>query len=132
MARPLTKDESTIIKREFVEYLEKNGTYFYVACKDLGVAPSTVKLWRQKDPEFDKKVADAFELMKDRVENRLQKAMDEGNVTAILGWLNARAKDRGYGNQKEDNRQGVTIQISGSQVEQIEKLANAIEDKRQS
>lgn len=67
------------------------------ACVAAKISRQTFYRWRKEDPEFDQAVKDTRESNKDLFEGLLLTQGKKGNVTAILGWLNANAKDRGYG-----------------------------------
>jgi hypothetical protein len=64
---------------------------------------STHYFWREADPAFDAACDAVLEDVKDNMESQLiliGMGVKQGSVVALLCWLNARAKDRGYGTSK--------------------------------
>ena len=100
----------TAIEKKTAENKERflaafGGKYGNVraVCVAVGMPRSTYYFWRSSDPDFAEAVVDTLEEVKDNVESQLLLigiGAKEGNVVALLGWLNARAKDRGYGTSK--------------------------------
>lgn len=90
-------------KERFLAAFEKKYGNVRMACFAVGMPRSTYYFWRSSDPDFAGAVVDTLEAVKDNVESQLiliGTGAKEGNAVALLCWLNARAKDRGYGTSK--------------------------------
>jgi hypothetical protein len=90
-------------KERFLAAFEKKAGNVRAVCVAVGIPRSTYYFWRSLDPDFAGAVADALEDIKDNIEFQLMLigiGVKQGSVIALLGWLNARAKDRGYGTSK--------------------------------
>lgn len=86
---------------EITEALERGNGYVSKVASLLGCTPRTVYNYRDRYPT----VAEAWESIRearhDFVENALHKAINEGNVTAIIFYLKTQAKQRGYIERQE-------------------------------
>jgi hypothetical protein len=90
-------------KERFLAAFEKKYGNVKAVCVAVGMPRSTYYFWRSSDPDFAGAVADALEDIKDNIEFQLLligMGVKQGSLVALLGWLNARAKDRGYGTSK--------------------------------
>lgn len=86
-------------KLRFLDELRLAYGNITAAAKVVGIHRRTYHAWRKDDAAFDADAGDAHEDVKDNVESQLVlvgTGAKKGNAIALLGWLNARAKDRGY------------------------------------
>lgn len=100
------------------------------ACAAAKIRRDTYYLWAKEDPEFAQAVQHAKESCKDLFEGLLLKQARAGNVGAIMGWLNANAKDRGYGyNRIEHSGPGggpiTHVDLSGKSAAEIREIMRA-------
>lgn len=74
-----------------------------VACSKSGIARATYYRWRKEDEEFaklaDESISFGVNYISDLAESKLLSAINEGNLTAILYWLNHR--HNAYSNKVE-------------------------------
>lgn len=90
---------NVIVKRQkkekelIIENLKKMPIVQY-ACNRCGIGRATYYRWRKDDMDFTKSTDEAiFEgvnFINDLAESKLLSAINEGNLTAILYWLNHR------------------------------------------
>jgi len=102
--RPIntTKTSKTGIaqrKAMVLEILEKNMGLVSPTMKRLGMSREVYYKWRREDPEFKRRTEEIREVVVDFGETCLMQQMKEGSVQAILGFLKAKGRDRGYGDQ---------------------------------
>ncbi len=114
-------------KKTFLDTLVKQAGNVTKACAATRISRNTYYEWVKGDPEFAQAVEHAKEACKDLFEGFLLTQGRKGNVTAILGWLNANAKDRGYGlvRQEHSGPGGGPIphaDLSGKNPEEIRKI----------
>jgi hypothetical protein len=90
-------------KERFLAAFEKKYGNVRAACVAVGMPRSTFYFWRKEDAAFAEAVDAVLEDVKDNMESQLiliGMGVKQGSVVALLCWLNARAKDRGYGTSK--------------------------------
>ena len=83
--------------------------------------------WMKDDPDFRQQVEEVEEICIDNAESALHRAIEEGNVTAIIFFLKTKGKKRGYVEQID---QHVTMNTAGdmsreqivAELERIKKL----------
>jgi len=117
-------------KEVFLKILALQAGNVTKACAAAKIRRTTYYLWAKEDPEFAQAVQHAKESCKDLFEGLLLKSAKAGNVTACLGWLNANAKDRGYGlNRVEHSGAGggpiQHVDLSGKTSAQIREIMRA-------
>jgi hypothetical protein len=117
-------------KKVFLKILALQAGNVTKACAAAKVWRGTYYLWAKEDPEFAQAVQHAKESCKDFFEGLLLKEAKAGNTTAIMGWLNANAKDRGYGyNRVEHSGPGggpiQHVDLSGKTPAQIREIMRA-------
>ena len=117
-------------KQILLETLVKQAGNVTKACKAAQIGRARFYLWAKDDPVFAEAVQHAKESCKDLFEGFLTKQARNGNVTACLGWLNANAKDRGYGINRTEHSgpEGSPIlhaDLSGKSPEEIRKIMRA-------
>ena len=99
--------------------LTSAGGFITSAAKRLGCNPKTVYRYLQRYPSLKDVLTEARENTLDFVESKLMKAIDDGNVTAIIFFLKTRGKSRGYsergefGNTAGNEPVKVTFKING-------------------
>ena len=116
-------------KAAFLEVFVKKDGNITKACAGVNINRRHFYVWLSNDPEFAENVKAAKEACKDLFEGFLTRQARSGNVTATLGWLNANARDRGYGiNRMEHSGPGgapIPVQqadLSGKSEDQIRKI----------
>jgi hypothetical protein len=97
----LNKKQKDEFKLKFVEQFHKNMGLMNFTCNQLGVTRATICNWKKDDPVFAELLDDAKEFSKDFAESKLFNAIRESNLTAVMYFLNNRARDRGYGAQSQ-------------------------------
>jgi hypothetical protein len=92
--KELGRDKNKI---NLLELLLKNMGNITRSCKELGINRSTFYDWYNSDESFKKKYKEINEVILDFAEDNLIKRIDEGNITALIYFLNKRGESRGYG-----------------------------------
>lgn len=69
--------------------------------RKMGVTVATVRAWRQRYPLVDNAMKEEQERDKDWVEMLARSAMISGDTQMTRFWLEAKARDRGFGREKE-------------------------------
>lgn len=120
------KEKQSTIKETLIEQAKKTPIV-QIACEKAGVSRATFYRWKNKDPFFSEKIEEAlFEgrhLINDYAESQLISAIRNGNMTAIIYWLNHNHKN--YRNKLE-----VTGKIKSDGLltpEQEERIMKALE-----
>lgn len=98
-------------KAKFLEALKECKGLIYLACSTVNVGRTTVFRWRKDDPDFDEAIKQVQEMVIDVVEHKLLSKIDDGDTDAIKFFLRSRAKDRGYGDDKNANTNNTPQQI---------------------
>lgn len=80
-------------KEEFLEKLRESTGIVTVACQKQNIARGTFYNWCNSDADFKKKVDEVKKEQIGVVEDRLLKAILEGNVSAIIFYLRCRHPD---------------------------------------
>jgi len=90
-------------QKRFVEkYFENNGN-ISKSCEDIGISRGTYYNWI-KETEFKEQLNQLEDIKIDYVEEKLFQLIDNGNVTAIIFYLNNKGKRRGYNSElRNDN-----------------------------
>jgi ACT domain-containing protein len=83
-------------KKALLEALDKSMGIVTTACKIVGVSRWTFYEYYKTDADFKEKVDDISNLVLDFAESKLHKAIETGNITAIIFYLKTKGKDRGY------------------------------------
>ena len=102
----LTKRQN---KAKLLQALEKHDALVVISCEQAGVNPGTYYNYLEEDPEFAAQVAQIREKGNDNLEsiilNLARHAESEKvQLDAAKTILGARAKDRGYGVERRENR----------------------------
>jgi len=93
MKTPLTIEEK---KKRFLEELPSCRGIQTLACRRVGFGRTMLKEHKDKDPDFAQKVEEIREGFKDWAESKLLELIEMGDRAAIMFYLKATAKDRGY------------------------------------
>lgn len=88
-------------KKKFLQTLESSRGIIATACKAAGISRSTFYTWKDQDEEFRQKAEDILEAQVDFVESKLLRRIDAEETTAIIFYLKAKGKKRGW-NEKYD------------------------------
>lgn len=90
MARPYTKAEREVLKKEFIQAMEDSMGMLTTSCRRVGITKETISNWREKDADFDQKIKEIYDRRLDFVEGELFKKIREGNTASILFYLKCR------------------------------------------
>lgn len=130
VARPFTKDESTVLKKEFLDAYLANKGFTLSACKTINIPYPTFFYWLTNDPEFKQAVkaidGTALEMRKDVAEQELQWRIVNirDRDTPLLFFLKTKCKDRGY--NENANYISKELAVSYTKLKTISGLADAI------
>lgn len=83
-------------KATFISILKSTLGTIKVACKLAGISRTMLYEYKKEDPGFAKQITEIEESAKDFVEGKLIELILKGDRAAIMFWLKAKAKDRGY------------------------------------
>lgn len=82
-------------EKPFLDQLEKVPNISF-ACEKVGISRNTIYRWRNEDPEFDRKVNQAFAngvgSINDLAESKLISKINQGSMSAIKYWLDNNSK----------------------------------------
>ena len=84
----------TVAKIE--EALRRAGGIRSAAAQMLECSPGTIRNYIDRHPELAKAEAEILDVNLDLAESKLLKAIESGNMTAIIFYLKCKGKDRGY------------------------------------
>jgi hypothetical protein len=93
----LLDDYETEMKATFLEVLESNKGLLNSACKESRTPLTQYQSWMRTDINFVEAVNQIKESVVDDVEASLIKQAKDGDSNAIKYFLDAKAKERGYG-----------------------------------
>lgn len=87
----MTKESQAEIKKKLLERLKKNFT-ISSACHLVGIGRTTFYCWMEEDLEFKHQAYENIQESKkdvtDMAYTRLVKHIEDGNLTAVMYWLN--------------------------------------------
>jgi len=83
-------------RQAMLQALEKNLGIVSAACKAVGISRQTHYMWLKEDEEYRSQVEAIPDVVLDFAENKLYKAIQDGNITATIFFLKTKGKDRGY------------------------------------
>lgn len=92
----LTKKQEVFVKAYIDMYCNVKES-----CRVAGITRSTFYDWMNRSKAFSEAIRDAEEAALDRAEQRLNEAVDEGNIRAITFLLSTKGRSRGYVNKVE-------------------------------
>ena len=84
-------------KDRFIVALERTKGAVTKACKNSGVSRKTFNRWMEIDPDFRDAVDFVANEIKDNIEFTLISNAEDGDINSIKYFMDARAKERGYG-----------------------------------
>jgi len=87
--------------KKIIQAIKESKGFLTVAAPRAGVSYRTICRYVRDFPSVREAVEEARASMKDFAEGKLFKAIDEGNVAAIIFYLKTQAKDRGYSERIE-------------------------------
>lgn len=126
MAKPLTKKESDLLKKEFLETYKATKGGLINACNLIGVPKQTVTYWKQNDPQFAEQLEDVKETIYDELEASMFERAIKGSDTLAIWISKTKMANRGYVERKEvtgkDGAPLNEIKINRDQYEAILKL----------
>ncbi|MCX6155448.1 MAG: hypothetical protein NT007_14940 [Candidatus Kapabacteria bacterium] len=111
-------------KEILLREIEKNYGIVSDACKAANISRSTFYNLKNSDKDFANEVDTITDIAIDFVESKLYKAIDEGNITAIIFFLKTKGKKRGYTEKQEIEVTNGTNAIEYTK-EQISAMAKA-------
>lgn len=83
-------------KVKFLETLQKLYGLISLSCKAIDIDYGVYTRWMKNDPEFAQKAKEVQDYWGDFVESKLMKAIEDGNVTAIIYYCKTKLRSRGY------------------------------------
>lgn len=84
-------------KELFLECLKSCGGLISLACKKSRIVGRTqFYQWKKDDPEFARRVDEIIEDTVDYVESKLLAKVEKNETVAIIFYLKAKGKERGY------------------------------------
>ena len=92
--------------QQVIDALEESKGIIAVASRKLGCTRATVYRYLKNYSTVKQAYDDANETNIDFVENKLMKAIDDGNITAMIFFLKTKAKHRGYVERQEIGHDG--------------------------
>lgn len=95
-----------------VEIYKNKACNISEACEACGISRKTFYEWKKTIPAFRDAVDDALEDLLDWSESKLITLIDQFDLKAILAFLEAKGKSRGYGKSQEIEHKGVILQVS--------------------
>lgn len=91
-----------------LEAYSKKGCNVSATCSAVDISRTHFYRMRKKNKKFAQGLEDAEEGLVDLIEGKLIKAVNDGNITAIIFFLKSKAKNRGYTEKLEiDNKHNV-------------------------
>lgn len=108
----MNQDSKDTAKKQILERLTKNFT-ISSACHAVGIDRKTFYRWIDEDPLFKQEAYENIQECKkdvtDLANNRLIKQIDNGNLTAVMFWLN----------NKDPEISDKTIHISEEEIKEL-------------
>ena len=95
-----------IKKKALIQALEASLGVITQASKKTGIPRSSYYKWYNEDPAFKQEVDDIQNIAIDFVESQLFQQIKEGNTTATIFFLKAKAKARVYIERQEIEHSG--------------------------
>lgn len=99
----IAENEMLLTDRQlkFVELFERNAGYIKAACRNCKVPRSTYYHWYNTVPAFRKAIDATLEGLVDDAEIALKKKIHEGDIRAIIFFLETKGRQRGYVKRSE-------------------------------
>ena len=90
------KNGNGYTSQQIADAIRNARGFVTAAAQELGCSRRTVYRYLKKFAGAQESLEDAREKRHDFVENQLMKAVDKGNITAIIFYLKTQCKERGY------------------------------------
>ena len=119
------------IRASFLKAIVKHRGNISAACKAAGCDRGTYQKYMQNDIDFQNQILELIEGGIDYVENKLLKAIDAGNITAIIYYLNNKGRARGYGHGFNDMKINIKNEAPQSENDNLNKALETIKEIRQ-
>lgn len=87
-------------KQRIVEIMKMNLGNIGKSCREGGICRKTFDLWKEKCPEFAEGLREGREELKDMAEQCVINMIAANHLDAAKYYLNNKAKDREYGDDK--------------------------------
>jgi len=101
-----------------IEALQRSGGVMSAAAKMLNTSRVSLYKWLEKNAKLREAREQAEESLLDLAESKLFKAIEKGDMTAIIFTLKTRGKTRGYVERQEINiDKNATIEVGYTQDE---------------
>jgi len=126
--------EITVNQCAFLSEMENNYGNISAACKKIGFTRAAYYKWIAQNPYFKACAKEVEEAQIDRVESKLLKMIDEGNVMGTMFYLKTKGRKRGYVEKVEiDNKLEVVgfdyVEVTPEKSEEEELLIDTVEAK---
>ena len=106
--------------QDFLIAFEECQGNIHEACQEVGLRRSEVMNFARNNPQFAERLWEIYQGVIDLVESTLIKMSLTGNPQMIKTFLDAKAKDRGYGSSEVVNRMVIPgIDIPEKKTDQI-------------
>ena len=118
------KNGNGYTSQQIADAIRNARGFVTAAAQELGCSRRTVYRYLKKFAGAQESLEDAREKRHDFVENQLMKAVDKGNITAIIFYLKTQCKERGYVEryqQEITGKDGGPIQTEAVGIDQSER-----------
>lgn len=88
-------------KERFLKNYSKTFGNIAKSCKSVGIARNTYYNWLKDDLDFNQKIKDTMESIKDDIETKAFERVKNNSDRMIIFLLQTKCKDRGYSVSKE-------------------------------
>jgi len=95
-AKKQPKKYTKVSKRDFLKILSDNHGVVTTACKETGLPPDWFSTWYKTSSLFKRRVDNIQNEVIDYVEEKLLKAIEEGNISATIFYMKCKGRERGY------------------------------------
>jgi len=119
------------IRASFLKAIVVHKGNISAACKAAGCSRSAYRRYMQNDVDFQNQIDDLIEGGIDYVEDKLLKAIDDGNITAIIYYLNNKGRARGYGHGFNDMKINIKNEAPQSENDNLNKALETIKEIRE-
>lgn len=116
------------IRASFLKAIVEHKGNISAACKAAGCSRSAYQRYMKDDIDFQNQINDLIEAGIDYVEDKLLKAIDEGNITAIIYYLNNKGRARGYGHGFNDMKINIKNEAPQSETDNLNKALETIKE----